>query len=206
MKKRKIIAILIYVILLLATIMTIESLINNKRDKLYSDMSKQLSRPFNKTEGVNCVEALDHESVGEVEYVEVSIPPFPKDGNKWKKRYWTNMFSGVEHLYKITDGGWTMCGKTNVYFGSKNHPYENVHIGIQDYVFVPYMICVPHGFEFNSKIAKTIIDESLENVYCKPDKYDVASKALSQSNDYYEIEGYIFLMIDQNLICPFEMI
>ena len=192
MKKRKIIAILIYVILLLAAIVAIESLINNKRDKLYSDMSKQLTIPFNKTEGANCVETLAQATDDEVEYVEVSIPPFPEDGDKWEKRYWTNKFSGVEHLYKITDGGWTMCGKTNVYFGSKDHPYENVHIGIQDYVFVPYMICVPHGFEFNSQIAKTIIEESLEKekVLCKPDKYDVASEAQLQSNDYYEIESY----------------
>lgn len=189
MKKRKIIAILIYVILLLASIATIESLINNKRDKLYSDMSKQLTGPF---KDAGCVESLVQATDDEVEYVEVSIPPFPKDGEKWEKKHWKNKFSGVEHLYKITDGGWRMCGKINVYFGSKDHPYENVHIGIQDYVFVPYMICVPHGFEFNSQIAKTIIEESLEKekFRCNPDKYNVAFEAELQSNDYYEIESY----------------
>lgn len=190
LKKKRRLAIIIYIILLLASLMLVESLINNKRDRLESEMTELLKRPFNSIKGDGSVEALNHKSVGNVECVEVPIPPFPENDSKWKKSYWTNKFSGVEHLYKITNGGWNMLGKTYGVF-PKDESYVGA-VGIQDYEYEPYMICVPYGTEFNSEIAQSLIDESLKRVYHKTGKYDEALNALSQSNEYYKIGGYLF--------------
>ena len=103
------------------------------------------------------------------------------------------MFSGIEHVYKITDQGWQMAGMQYTLIPNKD---RYVKEGIQDYYFFPYMICVPNGLEFNTEIAKYIIEKSLDKVYCEPDQHNTASELKSTQNEYYHFVGRNLVLQD----------
>lgn len=199
MRKRKILAIVIYLFLILTAVSAIESFILNKRDRLHSDMTEHMKESFNCTKSGESVEALFFKYDKEIEYNEVPIPSLriiQKDGdsfveslNETTKRRCENMFSRINHLYKLTSRTWSMCGKIYVPVRRMDGISE---MGIQEYGYFPYMIGVPDGFEFNSQIAKTIIEESLKRVYCPPDDYDTVSALLYYENEYFVKGGYIY--------------
>lgn len=190
---RKYLIYLTYCLMLLLSVLVIELHIKDKRDKLYSELIGKVRYSFGDI-GQN-IEALDFNRIGELEFEEVSIPElfkYDKDKriDKWKRKQWNNMFSGIEHVYKITDQGWQMAGMQYALIaGYDRSPIE----GIQDYFIIPYMICVPEGLDFNKEIAKNIIEESLNRVYCKPDFYNEAAKIKSSENEYFHFVGYTFL-------------
>lgn len=146
--------------------------------------------------GINqSIDALDFERIDELEYKEVSIPAFITDENnteigKRKRKRWDNIFSGIEHVYKITYQGWQMAGMQYTLIPDEDRHVKN---GIQDYYYFPYMICVPDGLEFNIDIAKNILEKSLDKVYCKPDQYNTANEIISTPNDYFHFVGNTFL-------------
>lgn len=185
-EKWKFYAIAIYVVLLLLTLLSTELYVNNKKDKLRTELKNKVGKTFkDNTDNENTVEALWQNYPNELEYKEIQIPPIPKKNEEMK--HWMNMFSGVEHVYKITKGGWTMSGM--IYDMVKNNEDSLYSYGIQDYYYVPFLICVPYGVNFNAQIAKDIIEKSLEKVYCEPDKYNIIDNAKSYSNDYYHLVG-----------------
>ena len=158
---------------------------------LSSDLWSQIRNAIVGPNGEDYIEALEHERIDDLEYEEVQIPPFTAKGtnakrNKIKMKQWNNMFFGIEHLYRITDGGWSMSGMSYQPVRYRDEYYRN---GIQDFRYFPYMICVPNGVEFNTKIAKVIIEKSLDKVYCEPDGYNAAAGIKSQKNEYFEITG-----------------
>lgn len=191
LEKRKHIVYIAYGIILILSIIVIEVYIDNKRDMLSSDLWSQIRNAIVGPNGEDYIEALEHEHIDDLEYEEVQIPPFTAKGtnakrNKIKMKQWNNMFSGIEHLYRITDGGWSMSGMSYQPVRYRDEYYRN---GIQDFRYFPYMICVPNGVEFNTKIAKVIIEKSLDKVYCEPDGYNAAAGIKSQKNEYFEITG-----------------
>ena len=189
-KRQKITIGVISVIMCLLAVVVVELHINNKRDRLFSDMLEQVRNSFSADDDYSPnAEALFGENIDDLEYTEIAIPTFPNDGDKHEKEHWMNMFMGVEHLYKITDGGWTMEG--DIYHPV---PYEdgNYRNGVQGYRYIPYMICVPEGAEFNIHIAKTIIKKALDKVYTEPTESNAVHNALSNNNDYYEMIGHFY--------------
>lgn len=200
-KSRKYIIYIAYGIILLMSILIIEIHIDNKRDKLFFDLRGKVQSSFGDIN--QSIDALDFKNIDDLEYEEVSIPKFVADGNnskrnKRKREQWNNMFSGIEHVYKITDQGWQMVGMQYAFIPNKD---KYVKEGIQDYFFFPYMICVPNGLEFNKEIAKLIIEKSLDKVYCEPDKYDTAAKIKSTPNEYFHFVGNTFLQDSQPELC-----
>ena len=197
-KSRKYILYIAYCILLLLSVFVIELHINNKRDKLYSELIGNIRNSFDDFN--QSIVALDFNRIDELEYEEVSIPKFvsnecddegwSKRENKRKRKQWNNMFSGIEHVYKITDQGWQMAGMQYTFIPDKD---GYVQEGIQDYCFSPYMICVPEGSDFNKDIAKKLIERSLDKVYCEPDQYNTAAEIISTHNDYFNFIGNTFL-------------
>lgn len=190
---RKYLIYLTYCFMLLLSVLVIELYIKDKRDKLYSELIGKVDYSFGGI-GQN-IKALDFNRIGELEFEEVSIPElfkYDKDKriDKWKRKHWNNMFSGIEHVYKITDQGWQMAGMQ--YDLIPNYDRSPI-VGIQDYFIIPYMICVPEGLDFNKEIAINIIEESLNRVYCKPDRYNEAAKIKSSENEYFHFVGYTFL-------------
>jgi hypothetical protein len=53
------------------------------------------------------------------------------------------------------------------------------------------MICVPNGVEFNTEIAKHILKESLDKVYCEPNRYN-AFADIEKENEYFNFIGCIW--------------
>lgn len=195
-KSRKYIIYIAYGFMLLLSLLVIDLHIKNKRDNLYSNMIGQV---YNSIGGINqSIDALNFDKIDELEYEEVPISHFKIDGDnsimsKKERKQWNKMFSGIEHVYKITDGGWSMTGMQSTLIPNE---YRYVRHGIQDYYYFPYMICVPYGVKFNSKIAKTIIEISLDKVYCEPDQYNAAQKTKSISNKYFHFVGQHFSIQD----------
>ena len=62
---------------------------------------------------------------------------------------------------------------------------------------MPYMICVPQGFDFNTQIARAILNKSLEKVYCEPEqfdkRYELTYTREENENKYYKIQGRLYL-------------
>lgn len=186
LKCRKYVLYIAYCFMLLLSAMVIELHINNKRENLYSELSRSLQNSFG---GIyHSIDGLDFYSIDELEYEEVSIPKLFNNAkrDKRRKKQWNNMFSGIKHVYKITDQAWQMEGMQYTFIGNKDGYLKE---GIQDYFFFPYMICVPDGLEFNTQIAKYIIEKSLDKVYCEPDQYNTASELKSTQNEYYHFSG-----------------
>lgn len=195
-KCRKYVLYIAYCFMLLLSAMVIELHINNKRENLYSELGESLQNSFGDIN--QSIDALNFDRIDELEYEEVSIPKlFKTDNNakrdKRRKKQWNNMFSGIKHVYKITDQGWQMAGMQYALIPNKD---RYVKEGIQDYFFFPYMICVPDGLDFNNEIAKYIIEKSLDKVYCEPDQYNTASKLKSTQNEYYRFIGRYLVLQD----------
>lgn len=193
LKCRKYVLYIAYCFMLLLSALVIELHIKNKREKLYSELRESLRNTFGDI--MNSYDALNFNVIDELEYEEVPIPELFIDDNnaindKRKKKQWSNMFSGIEHVYKITYGGFRMIGMQYTLVPIKKDSY--VTEGIQTYFFFPYMICVPDGLDFNTEIAKIIIEKSLDIVYCEPDQYSTASEILSTQNEYYHFAGNPF--------------
>lgn len=189
-KRQKIIFGVICLIMCLLAVLVVELHINNKRDRLFSNMLEQVRNSFNSDDDYSPnAEALFSENIDDLEYTEIAIPPFPNEADKHKKKHWMNMFKGVEHLYKITDGGWTMTG--DIYYPV---PYEDgiYRNGVQEYRYIPYMICVPKGVDFNLDIAKSIVSKALDKVYSEPTELNAVYKARSRTNEYYELIGHFY--------------
>ena len=200
-KYKKFILCISYCIMLLLSVLVIELHIKNKRENLYSELRGCLQDSFGDIN--QNIDALDFNRINELEYEEVSIPELFKDDNnakrdKRKKKQWNNMFSGIEHVYKITDEGWQMAGMQYAQIPNKD---RYVKEGIQDYFFFPYMICVPEGSEFNAEIAKSVIEKSLDKVYCEPDQYNTTSEIKSTQNEYYHFVGNTFLQDSLPELC-----
>ena len=187
LKRRKYIIYTAYSLTLLLSILIVELHINNKREILFTEMFEQMKSSVCDPNGKDWVEALDNENVDELEYAEVPIPSFAEKDFKGKKKQWNNMFSGIEHVYKITDGGWQMIGMSFQPVRYSNLLYKD---GIQDFFYTPYMICVPEGIDFNPDIAKRIVEKSLDKVYRDPDNFNLSKKVLEQSNDYFHMVGH----------------
>lgn len=189
-KRQKITIGVISVIMCLLAVVVVELHINNKRDRLFSDMLEQVRNSFSADDDYSPnAEALFGENIDDLEYTEIAIPAFPNEGDKHEKKHWMNMFMGVEHLYKITDGGWTMSGEIYHPVPYEDSIYRN---GIQEYRYIPYMICVPEGADFNLNIAKSIVNKALDNVYREPSEYNSVCDAMSYSNEYYEMIGHFY--------------
>ena len=206
-KNRKYILYTAYCFLLLMSVLVIELHINNKRDKLYSELIGNVRNSFSSIN--QSIDALNFSRIDDLEYEEVTIPtfvpPYESESEKWRKRankrkrkQWNNMFSGIEHVYKITDQGWQMAGMQYALLPNKD---RYVKEGIQDYFFFPYMICVPDGLDFNTEIAKIIIEKSLDKVYCEPNQYNTAEEIKSTQNDYYHFVGNSFLQDSLPELC-----
>lgn len=194
LKYRKSVLYIAYCFMLLLSALTIELHIKNKRDNLYNELKENLNNTFDPID--NCTEALDFNRIDELEYEEVSISKLFKDNNVAKRekrgqKQWNNMFSGIEHVYKITDGGWQMTGMLSTLIHNKD--LNGLRYGIQDYNYFPFMICVPIGLDFNDEIARNIIEKSLDKVYCKPDQYNTAFRIKTERNEYYELRGHIHI-------------
>lgn len=192
-EKRKYIVYVAYGIILLLSIIVIEIHIDNKRNMLSSDLRSQIRNAIVGPNGEEFIEALEYEHINNLEYEEIPIPHFFSKSNhanidKTKKKQWDNMFSEVDHLYKITDGGWSMSGMS---YQPVRYLDGFYRYGIQDYRYFPYMICVPNGVEFNTEIAKHIIKKSLDMVYCDPDTYNAVAE-IKKENEYYNIIGRIW--------------
>jgi hypothetical protein len=178
------------------SVLVLEQYINNKRDKLFFELRTILQNSFGDID--ETIYALDFNRIDDIEYEEVSIPTyvvndkykklFPKQ-EKINRKQWNNKFSGIEHVYKITDQGWQMAGMQYALIPNKD---RYVKEGIQEYYFFPYMICVPNGLEFNKEIAKEIIEKSLDKVYCEPDQYNNAAKIKLTQNEYFHFTGNRF--------------
>lgn len=195
LKSRKYILYIAYCFMLLLSALVIELHIKNKREKLYSELRENLQNTFGDFN--NSIDALSFNSIDDLEYEEVPIPELFIDDNnaikdKRKKKQWSNMFSGIEHVYKITDGGFKMIGMQYTIVPIKKD--NSVEEGIRDYFFFPYMICVPDGLEFNIEIAKFIIEKSLDIVYCEPDQISTAREILSTQNEYYHFVGNSYML------------
>jgi clan AA aspartic protease (TIGR02281 family) len=193
LESRKYIVYIAYSFILLLSVIVIEVHIDNKRDMLSSDLWSQIRNAIVGPNGEDYIEALEHEHIDDLEYEEVPIPKFISESdniktNKRKKKQWDNMFSGIEHIYKITDGGWTMSGMSCQPVRYKDEYYRD---GIQDFRYFPYMICVPNGVEFNTEIAKHILKESLDKVYCEPNRYN-AFADIEKENEYFNFIGRIW--------------
>lgn len=200
-KRRKYIIYILYCFILLLSILVIELHIKNKRDKQYSELKGYVQNTFGDIN--QNIDALDFSRIDELEYEEVTIPKFITDGNnskgdKRRRKQWNNMFSGIEHVYKITDEGWQMAGMQYTLIPNKD---RYVKEGIQDYYYFPYMICVPNGLDFNTEIAKIIIKKTLDKVYCEPDQYNTASEIKSTQNDYFHFVGNSFLQDSLPELC-----
>lgn len=197
LKCRKYVLYIAYCFMLLLSAMVIELHINNKRENLYSELRESLQNSFGDIN--QNIDALEFNRIDELEYEEVSIQKlFKTDNNakrdKRRKKQWNNMFSGIKHVYKITDQGWQMAGMQYTYIPNKD---RYVKEGIQDYFFFPYMICVPDGLDFNNEIAKYIIEKSLDKAYCEPDQYNTASELKSTQNEYYHFTGRYLVLQDR---------
>lgn len=196
LKSRKYILYLAYCFMLLLSALVIELHIKSKRENLYSELRGSLQNSFG---GINeSLYALNHDRIDELEFKEVPIPKLFKDDDnakrdKRRKKQWKNMFSGIKHVYKITDQGWQMAGMQYTLIPNKD---RYVKEGIQDYFFFPYMICVPDGLDFNTEIAKYIIEKSLDKAYCEPDQYNTASELKSTQNEYYHFIGRYLVLQD----------
>lgn len=185
-KKRNVI--IISLIMIVSSVLVVELYISNKRDRLFSDMLEQVRNSFNNiNEYSPNAEDLFSENIDDLEYTEIPIPAFPNEGDKREKKHWMNMFGGIEHLYKIIDGGWTMEGEIYYPVLYKDGNYRN---GIQEYRYIPYMVCVPEGADFNIHIAKTIVNKALDKVYIEPTESEAVCDALSRPNEYYEMVGH----------------
>ena len=191
-KSRQYILYITYCFMLLLSIVVIELHIDNKQDRLYSELIGRIQDSFG---GFNQnLDALDFERIDELEYKEVSIPELITDENnttidKRKRKRWNNIYSGIEHVYKITYQGWQMAGMQFTHISNNGVGIKN---GIQDYYYFPFMICVPDGLEFNIEIAKNILEKSLDKVYCKPDQYNTANEIKSTPNEYFHLVGNTF--------------
>ncbi len=190
--KRTLIAVVLYLFLLLSSVLLVNNHIDNKRIKLYRDL---FGRILNAFDGYRA-EALNKD-IEEyfLEYKEVPIPPFPVDGSKIDRYHWDNMFSGIEHLYKIKGGNWVMSG---IQFQPIcDNSGVCITEGIEIYKYMPYMICVPQGFDFNTQIARAILNKSLEKVYCEPEqfdkRYELTYTREENENKYYKIQGRLYL-------------
>jgi len=192
-ESRKYIIYLTYCFILLLSVLVIELHIMNKRDKLYSELIGMVRNSFGNIN--ESIDALDFDRIDDLEFEEVSIPKFAtyeKDTRvaKRKVKQWNNMFSGIEHVYKITEQGWQMAGMQYSFIPDYDRKCK---LGIQDYFFVPYMICVPDGLDFNQEIANNLLDEALNRVYCEPNQYNTASEIKSTQNEYFKFVGNTFL-------------
>lgn len=179
LEKSKYIAIIVYILFLIASVVVIERYIKEKRNRLESELFDTMGWTLNKSSM-----GLMHESLDNVKYKEVPIPSYPKDPRK--QQYWKNMFSGIQHVYKLTDEGWIMSG---MIFQIVENGSGNYGPGIQDFTFSPYMICVPKGVEFNKQIAINIIGASLKMNANNADDSNIDGNVRSLSNEYFKISG-----------------
>ena len=185
-KKQIILAGVIFCILSLLSIFVIEHHINNKKETLSRELERQVMNSFNSDEDwpKRFVEALAYKNIEDLEYEEITIPDFPNNGDKSKKRHWTNMFSDVEHLYKLTNCGWTMQGY--VYHREWNEPFNEYSYSIlQHYIYFPHLICVPKEADFNIQIAQAIINRALDSFYKDPKECEVVYNAIAYPNEYF---------------------
>lgn len=211
LKSRKYILYIAYCFMLLLSALVIELHIKNKREKLYSELRESLRNTFG--DFMTHIVALQFNEINELEYEEVPIPELIIDDNnaindKRKKKQWSNMFSGIEHVYKITDGGFKMIGMQYaiVPININNDGSVLTGEGIRGFFRFPYMICVPDGLEFNTEIAKIIIEKSksLDIVYCEPDRFSTAMEILSTQNEYYHFVGRNSFMLDSLPLCFYD--
>lgn len=188
LEKHKTYATILFILSLLIAIIAIEVYIYNRKENLYKQLNRRVESTFENTVDGHDVQALNASFINKVKYQEVAIPPSPKF-DSWdnsKKEYWDNMFSGIEHLYKLTVRGWTMQGMVyGIFPDVEGHP----HIGIINYFYYPYMVCVPHGAYFNDQIAKDVLQEALNKVYREPHNFETIDEVKTFSNDYYHLVG-----------------
>ena len=191
-ENREYIIYLTYCFMLLLSVLVIELHIKDKRDKLYSELIGKVRNSFGDIN--ENIEALNFDRISELEFEEVPIPELVinekekkyEEITKGKIKHWNNMFSGIEHVYKITNQGWNMAGMQYAFINGYD---EYAKEGIQDYYYIPYMICVPDGMDFNIEIAKKLLEESLNRVYCEPNQYNDAANFKSTKNEYFHFVG-----------------
>ncbi len=191
-RKRIIFAIFVYAILLLISVGIIEPYIYEKTNQLHSDLIEEMKRPFDNI-GKQFVSTY-YLNQNDVELIETPIPPlklFNKNDEYFKtldkktKRQWSNMFSETDHLYRIADGGWSIWCYT--YLGDVGSSRGIIDLGH----YMPYMISVPKGVEFNTQIAENILNRALSfEKLSQINEYNDVEDALSylhHSNEYYQI-------------------
>lgn len=189
-KREKIIVGIILLIMSLLSIFFIEKHISEKRKMLSNNLVEQVMNSFNSNEdwSKRYVKALSYKNIEDLEYEEIAIPDFPNNGDKSEKRHWTNMFSDAEHLYKLTDHGWTMVGY--VFHREWSEPYNDYSYSIlQKFIFFPYMICVPKGTDFNLPIAQAMVNRALDSFYVDPEEFESVQDALFNSNEYFYLSS-----------------
>lgn len=193
MKKKRIVFI-VYIIALIIASVAIETYIYNKKESLHSEMLKQIREAFPSDENgkKDYVEAMFFEHIDNIEYTEVQIPTPPENMDKYKKKQWENKFGGIKHLYKLNPVGWKMRGSMSATMMGN---WKGLQTGIQEYRYFPYMIGVPEGIEFNEYIAKSILQRSLDHVYCSPKEYRKFDEEAHKPNDYFEMK-YLHLNED----------
>ena len=194
-RKRTLFSIALYVILLLISVGIIEPYIYDKRDRLLSDLSYEMKRPFDNI-GEKFVSAIYLVSDPDnMKFIEMPIPQLNSiDKNddtckyldlekKWK---WTNLFSENEHLYRIADCCWKLkCISLQSYSFFERRSIFCGH-------YMPCFITVPKGVEFNAQIGKDILNQAVEFEEIKfyqYNEYDSINTVLSYSNanDYFYI-------------------
>ena len=193
LKNRKYTIYIAYCAMLVVSGLVIELWIRNKRDNLLSLFIENVDSTFG---GIfQRIQGIDINRTAELEYEEVSIPPVFKSEfpsvDKTVRKHWNNMFSGIKHAYKITDGRWRIAGLQYLPVSTNTTINEPCTLGIQKYILVPYMICVPDELEFNKEIARDIIEKSLNKVYVDPPyRYNTAADIVSTQNDYFHFVDY----------------
>lgn len=179
----------IYVLLLFVSVVVINNHVNNKRNNLYVDLIEQIEESFKKNGVNNSVDAIAQYPGDKFVISELNVPQLPQDKNDREQRYWNNIYSGIEHVYKLNDDSerWIVWGMSLQPVLWKDGYWWK---GIQEYEFFPYSICVPYGANFNSTIAAEIIKKSLDKVDSNIDNYNKVQEVISLSNEYYNIIGY----------------
>ena len=187
-KKQIIISSVIFLLLSILSIILIENHIYNKKEQLSLEIEQHVMSSFNSNELWNSryVDALSYNNIEDLEYEEIPIPDFPNNGDKVEKKYWTNKFSKVEHLYKLTCPGWIM--RSLCYHRDNVNYYNDDSFSIlQSYTYFPYLIGVPKGVDFNIQIAQAIVNRALSSFYKEPDEFEAVQNSLAYSNEYYHI-------------------
>lgn len=185
-RKRKIFAIVIYAILLLISVGIIESYVHTKRDRLYSEILLDVKRPFDDIGEKFISVKYFVNNPDNMKFIETPIPSL-KSVNTETKWQWTNMFSETEHLYRIVDAGWSLeCFTYQEDVSSVRGIIVRGH-------YMPCLITAPKGVEFNTQIAKNILNQAdllISNNIYQIEAFDTINNALySYSNDYFYIRS-----------------